>query len=87
MASQQLRDEVERRPALADELTVGDLRRILAEEIQSLRAGDTSAANVNAVTNATGKILSTVKLQMEYYRLIGKTPEIPLLMASEKKAP
>ena len=27
-----------------------------------------------------GKSLSTVKLQMEYYKQIGKTPVIPLLL-------
>lgn len=45
-----------------------------------IREGNTTAASVNAISNATGKILSTVKLEMEYYRLIGKTPNIPLLM-------
>ena len=52
------------------------MRNILSEEIDKLREGKTTAANVNAVTNATGKILSTVKLEMEYAKLLGKNPHI-----------
>ena len=56
--------------------SLDDLRKILSEEIDKVREGKTSAANVNAVTNATGKILSSIKLEMEYYKLLGKVPEI-----------
>jgi hypothetical protein len=59
--------------------TIDDLRAILADEIAKIRTGTTTAANVNAVTNATGKILSTVKLEMEYNKLLGKTPHIPFI--------
>ena len=63
--------------------TIHDLRNILSEEIDKLRNGDTTAANVNAVTNATGKILSTVKMEMEYNKLIGKQPSIKFLSTPE----
>ena len=56
--------------------TVNDLRAILTEEIEKIRTGQTTAANVNAITNATGKILSSVKMEIEYNKLIGKTPKI-----------
>lgn len=59
--------------------TVNDLRVILAEEIAKIRAGTTTAANVNAITNATGKILSTVKMEIEYSKLLGRTPHIPFI--------
>jgi hypothetical protein len=59
---------------------INELRTILSDEIRKVRDGSTTAANVNAVTNATGKILSTVKLQMEYCKLTGKNPELDLLM-------
>ena len=61
------------------------LREILAEEITKLRNGETTPANVNAVTNATGKILSTVKLEMEYHKLLGKTPEIEFIKVKDEK--
>lgn len=60
--------------------TLDELRRLLSDEIRKIQEGNTTAANVNAISNATGKILSSVKLQMEYYRLTGKPmPSIPLL--------
>jgi len=59
--------------------TVNDLRCILAEEIEKIRNGNTTAANVNAIVNATGKILTTVKMEIEYNKLIGKTPIIPFI--------
>lgn len=59
--------------------TLNDLRQILSEEIDKIREGKTSAANVNAITNATGKILSSVKLEMEYVKLLGKVPRIDFI--------
>lgn len=61
--------------------TVNDLRVILAEEIEKIRSGQTTAANVNAIVNATGKILTTVKMEIEYNKLIGKTPNIDFINA------
>ena len=59
--------------------TVNDMRSMLTEEIQKLRSGKTTAAAVNAVVNATGKILSSVKLEIEYNKLVGQTPKIPFI--------
>jgi hypothetical protein len=66
--------------------SLDELRVVLSDSIRDLRVSEASAANVNAISNATGKILSSVKLQMEYYRLIGKTPDIPILLASSDRA-
>lgn len=66
--------------------SLDELRVVLSDSIRDLRTSEASAANVNAISNATGKILSSVKLQMEYYRLIGKTPDIPILLASTQEA-
>ena len=65
--------------------TINDLRTILSEEIDKVRNGSTTAANVNAITNATGKILSSVKLELEYAKLSGKTPNITFIQLEEKK--
>jgi hypothetical protein len=56
-----------------------EVRSILAAEIAKLRAGDTTAANVNAVTNAIGKLLSSYKLEIEISKLLGKKPNATLL--------
>ena len=58
---------------------INELRGILLEDIHKLRSGETTAANVNAVVNATGNILQTFKLQMEYAKLTGRTPELSML--------
>ena len=39
-----------------------------------------TCAFVNAVTNASGKILSSVKLEMEYYKMIGQKPELSAIL-------
>ena len=73
---------------MADELkTVTDVRRVLTEEIEKLRKGDSTAASVNAVVNAVGKILSSVKLEIEYNKIIGKTPDIPFIRSGRKALP
>ena len=65
--------------------SIAELCGVLSEEIDKIREGSTTAANVNAVTNAVGKIFSAVKLQMEYCKLTGKTPDIALLADGEEK--
>ena len=60
-------------------LTIEGLRAIMSDEIRRLRDGETTAASANAVSNAAGKILSTIKLEMEYARLAGRKPAIPML--------
>ena len=65
--------------------TINDMRAILAEEIQKLRNGDTTAANVNAIVNASGKILTTVKMEIDYARLLGHTPDIAFIEAKGSK--
>jgi len=65
--------------------SVEDMRVMLSEEITKLREGNTNAANVNAIVNATGKILSTVKLEIEYNKMIGSTPNIPFIPAGQKR--
>ena len=65
--------------------TVNDLRKILAEEIGKVRSGDTTAANVNAIVNASGKILTTIKMEIDYAKLSGKPLTIGWLDTTEKK--
>lgn len=61
-------------------LNLNDIREVLSAEIGRLQAGETTAASLNALSNATGKLLNTVKLEMEFYKLTGKpVPAIPML--------
>jgi hypothetical protein len=59
---------------------ISEIQATLWEQVQGLRQGKTTPANANAVSNAIGKMFTGVKLQMEYYRLTGATPEIPFLL-------
>jgi len=52
---------------------------MLWEEMHRLRDGDAQPASANAVTNAAGTLLRSVKLEMEYARMLGRSPAIPLL--------
>lgn len=58
---------------------INDLREILSQEIDKLREGNTTPASINAITNATGKIFSSIKLQMEYAKLLGEKPDIKFI--------
>lgn len=62
------------------QMTLGDLQAVLWDQISKLENDETTPARANAVSNATGKILASVRLQMDYSRLSGKPlPEIALL--------
>lgn len=67
-----------------EELTMGSIQSILWDEIHSLRTGETSAANLSAITNASGKILSTVALQMKYAQLTGQKIDDKMLLFEKK---
>lgn len=59
--------------------TMHQIRQMLCEEIDALRAKTTTPANVNAIVNATGKILTTVKMEMEYAKLMNKQPDLQFM--------
>lgn len=63
---------------------MNEIREMLCEAIEDLKSEKTTAANVNAIVNATGKILGTIKLEMEYSRLIGKQPKVDFIKLGEK---
>lgn len=65
--------------------SINDLRSILADEIKRLRNGESTPAAVNAITNATGKILATVRLELDYSKLVGVTPNIPFIKSVNGK--
>ena len=68
-----------------EELSMGSIQKILWDEIHNLRNGDTSAANLSAITNASGKILSTVALQMKYAEMTGQKIEDNVILIGKKE--
>lgn len=63
--------------------TLPELQNILAAQIDRVVAGEVTPSNANAVVNLTAAYLRTVKMQMDYYKQIGRTPNIPLLLTAE----
>ena len=63
--------------------TVNDLRKVLAEQINRVRSGKSTPAQSNAITNATGKILSSIRMEIDYAKLIGETPHIDFIPSNK----
>jgi hypothetical protein len=59
--------------------TVQDMRKILAQEVAKLQRGKGDVKRANAINNACGKVISSVKLEMEFYKSIQQTPNIKFL--------
>ena len=66
-------------------IDINELRTILVAELRGLQAGTTTPDVANAITNVSGKIMATVKLEMEYCKMVGKTPDIDFIVADKKK--
>jgi len=69
---------------MGEKLTLGTLCETLWGQAQKVVAGEQTAANCNAVTNAMGKILSATKAAMEYQKLTGKQIKLPMLEGPEE---
>lgn len=59
-------------------LTLNEIRGILSQNMLQLREKETTPSVSNAMVNAAGKILSSIKLEMEYAKALGRTPNIPI---------
>lgn len=60
------------------------LRIILWETIQGVVSGKNSPSQANAISNASGKWLGSIKLEIEAAKLMGKSPKIAALMSGEE---
>ena len=60
--------------------TASDLLDILGENIQRLRDGQATPATANAIVNSSSAMLRVVKLQMDYAKMTGRRPSIPMLL-------
>jgi hypothetical protein len=58
---------------------IDDIRAILSDTIERLRTGETTPAMAAAVTNAAGKILSSISLEIKYQQAAGRTVNVPML--------
>lgn len=60
--------------------TLDEIRADLSEEMDRLGKGEVTPAIANARVNLIAAHLRTYKLQIDYARLVGKTPNIPMLL-------
>lgn len=58
---------------------INDLRDQLLDAFESVQKDARRVNQVKEQVNAAGKILGTVKIQMEYSMLKGEEPEIPFM--------
>jgi hypothetical protein len=58
---------------------VDDLRNFLSNQLERVSTGEITAATANASANLAGKIISSVKIELDYNRLVGATPSIGFL--------
>ena len=63
------------------------VRSVLIEEIDLIKKGESNPSRANAVANLVGKILSSVKLDIEVQRYIGegKAARMNTKLLAEKK--
>jgi len=45
-----------------------EIRKVITEEIELVRTGKSTAARANAISNLIGKLIASVKLDIEYYK-------------------
>ena len=62
----------------------GDVLEITMENIERLRDGDRTPAVANAVVNNVSAMLRLSKLQMDYAKMTGDKPNIPLLRSRRR---
>ena len=60
-------------------MNLNDLREFLATELKRCSNGESTPATANASANLAGKILSSVKLELEYNKMAGTTPKIDFI--------
>ena len=65
---------------------MNEIRTMLCDEIEKIRTGNSTPANANAIANLTGKILSSIKLELEYAKLANKNPKDSGFIELEEKA-
>ena len=70
---------------LPEELNINEWRRMVSDMALKLRSGETSPVVANSFANLMGKVTQSYKLQLDYARALGKTPDIDALMPGKSE--
>lgn len=81
---QTVEDDVQERDVVKQDLSMSAIQKVLWDEIHELRAGKIKPADLSAITNAAGKILSTLVLELRFAELTGEKPRKGLLKFTEE---
>ena len=60
-------------------MNIESLRSILIETVSGLRAGHTTPSTAEAISNASGKIIASIRVQLEYARMRGEVPKLQFM--------
>ena len=60
------------------------LRSELSKVFNDLKAGSIKSKDAAELANLAGKMISSAKIQVEYYALRKETPDIPWLASTKK---
>ncbi len=64
---------------------VYELRDFMSEELHRLRSGNSTPSMTNASANLCGKIMQSVKMELEYNKMVGATPNISFLKKTDQE--
>jgi len=67
-------------------MNLNNLRKFLANELKRVAKGESTPAAANASANLAGKLLSSVKIELEYNKMLGSAPKIDFIKIN-KAAP
>lgn len=59
--------------------TMDELREFISKEMEKSANGEITPAAANASANLAGKMISSVKVELEYNKLVGASPSIKFL--------
>lgn len=62
------------------QMNINELRSVLTEQIDKLRRGKVTAPLANAMNTTVSAYMRSIKLDMDYHRMIGKTPSIAAML-------
>jgi len=66
-----------------------NVRKVIVEEIDLIKKGESNPARANAIANLVGKLLNSVKLDIEVHKYVAKATavdlSIPLIRSLEDK--
>jgi len=64
-------------------MNIESLRGILIETVSGLRSGHTTPSTAEAISNASGKIIASIRAQLDYARMRGEVPKLQFMEDSK----